>query len=122
MPIAFLSARSHDVQHVLDVYFRNDKSKIKSPRGTWMTSENLIESAIYVAVCHSIERNWLNDRDQFLFPNDGWQKDEVFQNDSLAFALFAPANNVKASDGVNHWMSALASSHVPVSLPPVLLR
>lgn len=102
--LGFLSCRSHDVQHVNDIFFRNEKSLIKSARGSWITDANLCEAAVYVAVCHCIEANWLNDRDQFLFPNDGWKGDNEFQCDSLVYTLFANANNIKSCDGVNHWI------------------
>ncbi len=102
--LGFLSARSHDVQHILDIYFKSDKALIKSARGSWITDANLTEAAVYVAVCHSIDVDWLNDRDQFLYPNDGWQKDFGFQSDCLVYTLFSNANCIKSVDGVNHWI------------------
>ena len=104
LKLGFLSCRSHDVQHVNDIFFRNDKSLIKSARGSWITDSNLIEASVYVAVCHVIEANWLNDRDQFLCPNDGWKEDLELQGDCLVYTLFANANNIKSLDGVNHWI------------------
>jgi len=65
-------------------------------------AENLIIASIYYAVRKSIEATWLNDRDQFLFPNDGWEKDNEFQNDCLAFTLFS--NNIQSQYGTNHWI------------------
>ena len=102
--LGFLSCRSHDVQHVNDIFFRNDKALIKSARGSWITDANLVEASVYVAVCHNIDADWLNDRDQFLFPNDGWKGDLKFQGECLAYTLFANANNIKSADGVNHWI------------------
>ena len=102
--LGFLSCRSHDVQHVNDIFFRNDKSLIKSARGSWITDANLCEAAVYVAVCHCIEANWLNDRDQFLYPSDGVRDDVDFECDCLAYTLFAGANYIKSVDGVNHWI------------------
>jgi hypothetical protein len=104
LKLGFLSARSHDVQHILDIYFKTDKALIKSARGSWITDANLAEAAVYVAVCHSIEADWLNDRDQFLFPNDGWRNDLVFQADCLAYTLFSNANYIRSADGINHWI------------------
>jgi hypothetical protein len=102
--LGFLSCRSHDVQHVNDIFFRNEKSLIKSARGSWITDANLVEASVYVAVCHSIDADWLNDRDQFLFPNDGWKDDGRFHLDGIVYTLFANANNIKSADGVNHWI------------------
>ena len=49
------------------------------------------------------EANWLNDRDQFLAPNEEWAFDELLQTDSLTYAIFNPKNNVRSADGTNHW-------------------
>ncbi|GBU28654.1 hypothetical protein R84B8_02214 [Treponema sp. R8-4-B8] len=69
-----------------------------------ITSNNIIEMCIYLSVRHCIEANWLNDRDQFLYPNDGWKDDVEFQNDCLAFTLFHSQNNITAKHGVNRWI------------------
>ena len=63
---------------------------------------NLPVTAIYFAVRKIIPATWLNDRDQFLYPNDGWKTDEEFQNDCLAYTLFS--NNIQSKYGVNHWI------------------
>jgi hypothetical protein len=67
-----------------------------------ISAENLIIASIYYAVRKSIEATWLNDRDQFLFPNDDWEKDIEFQTDCLAFTLFS--NNIQSQYGTNHWI------------------
>jgi hypothetical protein len=66
--------------------------------------ENLIISAVYFAVRLCIERSWLNDRDQFLYPNDGWEDDTEFQNDCLVFTLFHGQNRISCKNGINHWI------------------
>ena len=65
---------------------------------------NLISGLIYFSVRNCIDVTWLNDRDQYLFPNDGWKTDIEFQNDCLAFALFHGQNRITSSEGVNHWI------------------
>ena len=65
---------------------------------------NILPLSIYFAVRHCMESNWLNDRDQFLFPNDGWQTDFEFQTDCLAFTLFHGQNRITTSEGINHWI------------------
>jgi hypothetical protein len=47
---------------------------------------------------------WLNDRDQFLFPNDEYKTDIEFQNDCRVFTLFHGQNRISCNDGVNHWI------------------
>ena len=69
-----------------------------------INQENLIVFCIYFAVRHCIEATWLNDRDQFLYPNDGWKTDKEFQNDCLAFTLFNGQNRISCKEGINHWI------------------
>lgn len=64
--------------------------------------ENLIKASVYFTVRKCIEQTWLNDRDQFLKPNDGWQTDLEFQNDCLTYTLFQ--NNIQSQFGTNHWI------------------
>ncbi len=66
--------------------------------------ENLIHSAIYLSVRLALQPSWLNDRDQFLYPNKGWQTDTEFQNDCLAFTLFHGQNRITSVEGTNHWI------------------
>ena len=80
----------------------NDKSQMASPRGSWVTDKNLIEVGVYFAVRKCIEQSWLNDRDQFLYPNVNWQNDTEFQNDCLVFTLFN--THIKTQFGTNHWI------------------
>jgi hypothetical protein len=65
---------------------------------------NLFEGCIYFAVRHCIEANWLNDRDQFLYPNDNWKTNEEFKNDCLAYTLFHGQNRISSKEGTNHWI------------------
>jgi len=67
-----------------------------------ITQNNLIPACIYFAVRKVIKATWLNDRDQFLYPNNDWKKDIEFQNDCLAYTLFN--NNIQSKYGVNHWI------------------
>ena len=74
------------------------------PRGTYITTKNIIEASVYLGVRHCIEATWLNDRDQFLYPNDGWKTDYEFQLDCLAYTLFHGQNRISSEQGTNHWI------------------
>ena len=74
-----------------------------------ITDVCLMESCIYLAVRHCMEADWLNDRDQFLFPNDGWKRDCGFQSDCLVFTLFHGQNRISGKDGTNHWIPFTAA-------------
>ncbi|MCB9221791.1 MAG: hypothetical protein H6615_08245 [Ignavibacteria bacterium] len=100
--IAFMSCKGSDFQTINLNFIVNTKEQLPHPRGSWITSFNLIEASIYYAVRHSIKATWLEDRDQFLFPTDGWQTDTEFQNDCLTHTLFS--NNISNSFGTNHWI------------------
>lgn len=80
----------------------------KPTKGHWIfqniTANNLLFITIYFAVRHAIPATWLNDRDQFLYPNDLWQQDSIFQNDCLAFMLFHGQNRITTKEGVNHFI------------------
>jgi hypothetical protein len=102
--IGFLSAKGSDFQNVNFIFIINDKSKLPHPRGTWITDKNVFEISIYLSVRHCIKATWLNDRDQFLYPNDGWKTNTEFQNDCLTYTLFANSNNITSSEGINNWI------------------
>ncbi len=69
-----------------------------------ISQNDLIQMCVYLAVRQCIPQSWLNDRDQFLFPNDGWQSDREFQADCLAFTLFHGQNRISCAQGVNNWI------------------
>ena len=92
----------NDFQHNNIVYILNLKSQLPNPRGIWINTQNLNIIAIYNAVRKCLEQTWLNDRDQFLYPNDGWQTDTEFQSDCFAYTLFS--NNIQSQFGINHWI------------------
>ncbi|MEI0551325.1 hypothetical protein R4K89_13580, partial [Brachyspira intermedia] len=53
---------------------------------------------------HCIQADWINDRDQFLYPNEDWIYDKEFHSDCLAFTLFHPQNRISSQEGINHWL------------------
>jgi len=69
-----------------------------------ISKENLISYAISFAVRLAVKHTWLNDRDQFLYPQEGWQQDHEFQNNCLVYTLFHTQNRISANEGTNHWI------------------
>lgn len=92
----------NDFQTQDGIDIRNQKNQYAYPRGIEIYDKNLIECSICYAVRMSILANWLNDRDQFLFPNEDWKIDFEFQNNCLAFTLFN--NTIQSKFGINHWI------------------
>ena len=103
--IAFLAGtNSNDFQQNSIVYILNKKEQMSNPRGVWISDLNLIPVSIYFSVRKVIPATWLNDRDQFLYPNEGWKTDREFQNNCLAYTLFHSSNNIQSQHGINHWI------------------
>lgn len=94
----------NDFQSQRLISILDDKNQISLVRGAEIYDSNLVEACVTIGVRHSIEATWLNDRDQFLFPNDGWKYDKDFQNDCLAYTLFHGQNRITSEQGINHWI------------------
>lgn len=69
-----------------------------------ITTGNLVPVSVYFAVRHCIPCTWLNNRDQFLYPQAGWEADRAFQADCVIFTLFHSQNKISAEEGENHWI------------------
>lgn len=101
--IGYLMGDAPDFQNNNFVSILNNKGK-RHGVFQFINQTNFIVACLYLSVRHCIDSSWLNDRDQFLFPNDGWKTDREFQNDCLAFALFHSQNKITNSEGINHWI------------------
>ena len=103
--IGFLDCSTPDFQNKNYVFIDNLENDKNDHRfHLYFTKNNLIIGSIYFTVRHCIEADWLNDRDQFIFPNAGWQNDIEFQNDCLAFTLFDGQNRISSREWINHWI------------------
>ena len=102
--IAYISCKGNDFSNTNYIFIINNKEQLPHPRGSWVTDKNLIEIAIYFSVRHCIPATWLNDRDQFLYPINGWQTDTDFQTNCLAYTLFHGQNRISSAEGANHWI------------------
>ncbi|MDE6535674.1 MAG: hypothetical protein K2K82_06655 [Muribaculaceae bacterium] len=93
--------------------FQNQRTvRIEKPWRPWnhqfqwqITANNLLASCVYLAVRTIIEADWINDRDQFLFPIKSWEEDSEFQNNCLVYTIFN--TNIKSSECINHWIPFL---------------
>lgn len=104
--IAYLRFVPNDFQNNKGVYIviKPNESDVRESRITTITTNNLIIISMYLAIRQCIEATWLNDRDQFLYPNDGWKTDLEFQSDCLAYTLLHGQNRISATHGTNHWI------------------
>ena len=69
-----------------------------------ITKNNLLYMGIYLAVRHAVEATWINDRDEYSYPNSMWEQDKEFQSDCLAFTLFHRQNYITSKDRINHFI------------------
>lgn len=80
-------------------------SGFASGRGFFVNKENLPQVAVMFAVRRLIKPTWLNDRDQFLQPNQPLSA--TFKTDCLVWTLFNEANYSAGADklfwGGNEW-------------------
>ncbi|MHB9291187.1 hypothetical protein Holit_00259 [Hollandina sp. SP2] len=101
--IGLLICESPDFQKIHQPYFTLSIEK-RTSRQFFCNERTLFISCVYFAVRLCIEPTWINDRDQFLYPNDGYKTDREFQNNCLIFTLFHGQNRISSHDGVNHWI------------------
>lgn len=100
-----MSTARNDFQNKNLAYIGNNISSQKTHAYVYQyTSQNIIKGVIYFSTHHCIEATRLNDRDQFLRPNQNREQDSEFQNDCLAFSLFHGQNRItsRENEGINH--------------------
>jgi len=104
--IGYLRFQGTDFQTNDHAFFTSQPSDndIRESKVTNITKNNLIEMCIYLSVRQCIESTWINNRDQFLCPNEEYKTDLEFQNDCLAFALFNSQNRISSANSINHWI------------------
>ena len=103
---AYLRYLGTDFQNNKGVFItlKPSDNDLKQVKGNWITPSNIIPMVTYFAVRLCIEADWLNDRDQFLYPNNDWQTDTEFQADCLIYTLFHGQNRISSEHGINHWI------------------
>ena len=104
--LAYLRYLGTDFQNNNGVFITLSPSQndIKQVKGTWVTAKNFIECCVYFSVRLCIPATWLNDREQFLYPNDEWVKDNTFLSDCIIYTLFHTQNRISCQHDTNHWI------------------
>ena len=106
-PLAFLRMNGTNVQNNNGIYFTSELSQndINNHFFTPITSDNLIYMCIYLAIRHAIPASWLNDRDQYLSPDETLvNNDAEFILDCFTFSLFNGQNRITSTSGVNYFI------------------
>jgi hypothetical protein len=95
--------KGNDFQNQNMIQLVHHKMEYNTEAGQFLVNQkNVMQACVYLAVKKAIPASWLNDRDQFLAPNKGWETDMMFQSNCLAFVLFT--NNIQSRYGTNHWI------------------
>ena len=101
--IGYLESTGTDFQHNKAICI-NSKKESRHCTFSPLDENTLTIGSIYLSARLCTPPTWLNDRDQFLYPNEGWQTDTEFQNDCLVFTLFHGQNRITSTEGTNHWI------------------
>lgn len=101
--LAYLRMQGTDMQHNNGIFIASDLSPndFKKHLFSIITKYNVVPFCVYFAVRHAIKSSWINDRDQFLYPNKKWRQDAEFHSDCLAYALFHAQNRISAKSTKN---------------------
>ena len=88
--IAYLRMLGSDVQNNNGVFLTTtpSESDLKQRKTCDVTAANLSSITVYFSVRHCIESEWVNDRDQYQYPEASWEGDLEFQSDCLVYTLF----------------------------------
>ena len=102
--IAYMVRGASDFQgsKIINITLTPSQAAIDNSITHDIVAQNLIPFCFFLTIRHSVAPTWLNDRDQFLYPRDGWQTDTEFQNNCLTFTLFS--NTIQSAYGTNHWI------------------
>lgn len=101
--VGYMENPTPDIQNNKYLCITNDKGTRHNNYSVF-NSESMFPSCIYFSARLCMPSTWLNDRDQFIWPNDNWMKDAEFQSDCLAFTLFHGQNRITSTQGINHWI------------------
>jgi len=103
--IAYLRMTGTDVGHnryvsISNGITENDRREKKFAN---ITQHNILPMCVYVAIRKIVFETWLNDRDQYLVPEETWKDDRQFVTDCLVFTLFE--NDFRREfELVNNWI------------------
>ena len=104
--IGYLSMNSTDVQRnkYINISSVISKHDFEKHMFAVISANNLIQISIYLTIRQCITPDWLNDRDQYYYANDGWKNDSEFQTNCLVYTLFHGQNRISCKQGTNHWI------------------
>jgi len=94
----------NDIQNANMLCIVNEKTQMNIPRGIEIYDNNIFYCGIRYAISKVIKQTWLNDRDQYLFPNNNYKNDKEFILNCFAYMIFHDSNNIQSEFGTNNWI------------------
>ena len=104
--LAYMVRGASDFQNNRIVFLSMAPSKavINHSQTHDVTEKNVLENAVFFTVRHCLSMNWLNNRDQFLKPDEETILSDKFKSNCLIYMLFHQQNDIKSKDGINNWI------------------
>jgi len=89
--IGYINNDSNNLMQQKNVFIASTQV---SPNGSKVITKNNFNKAVSLfSVRHIVSQNWLNDKDEYLAPNEEHIQFEQFNYDSLVYSLFNSASN-----------------------------
>ena len=114
-PLGMINSGRLDFQNQKFVHIANEVSDKAHALTLTLTLTNIIPISVFFSVRHCMEATWLNDRDQFLYPDAGWEEDLGFQADCIAYALFHGQNRISAQAWEQLSTTHTGNAGIPIS-------
>lgn len=104
--LGYLVRGAVDFQNNKIIFLTQTPSKavLDASNANEINENNLMINFIFMAVRYAIPVDWLNNKDQFYFPNSLWEEDREFQSDCFCFSLFHEKNRVTYKSGINYFI------------------
>ena len=104
--LGYLVRGAVDFQNNKIIFLTQTPSKavLDASNANEINENNLMINFIFMAVRYAIPVDWLNNKDQFYFPDSLWEEDKEFQSDCFCFSLFHEKNRVTHKSGINYFI------------------
>ena len=97
-----MSTGKNDISHNIDIYIKSIIKNNTEHTILNITNNNIYYISVYYAVRKVIEMTWMNNKDNYMKPNEKYKNDEQFVTNCFVFTLFN--NNISTKEGTNHWI------------------
>lgn len=102
--VAYQMMKGTDIENNNSIYISNwvRPNDIKKHMSAAITFRNFIPMAIYNTIRQIIENSWVNNKDQYTWPDESWKEDRYFQTNCLTYCIFN--NTIECKKDTNHFI------------------